>query len=100
MQTNVTVSEDQAVVRLQGRFDFNAHRDFREAIDAALASPAKSIAVDFGGVEYLDSSALGMLLMLRDRAKGIAREVTLTNCRGAVKQILDIANFGKLFSIE
>ena len=42
---------------------------------------------------------LGMLLMLRDRAKSAARDVTLANCRDAVKQILDIANFGKLFSI-
>jgi anti-anti-sigma factor len=50
-------------------------------------------------VDYLDSSALGMLLMLRDKAKGAAREVVLTKCTGAVKQVLDIANFGKLFRI-
>ncbi len=100
MQANVTVKEGKALVRLQGRFDFNAHREFREAIDTVLTSPASTIVVDFAGVEYLDSSALGMLLMLRDRAKGAASEVTLTGCRGAVKQILDIANFGKLFKID
>lgn len=100
MQASVTVTEGRAVIRLEGRFDFNSHRDFREAIDTVLASPASTIVVDLGSVEYLDSSALGMLLMLRDRAKGAAREVALTNCRGAVKQILDIANFGKLFSID
>lgn len=100
MQATVTVKEGRAVIRLQGRFDFNSHRDFREAIDTVMASPATAIVVDFTAVDYLDSSALGMLLMLRDRAKGVAREVTLTNCRGSVKQILDIANFGKLFSID
>lgn len=100
MQATVTVTEGRAVIQLQGRFDFNSHRDFREAIDAVLASPATGIVVDFGGVEYLDSSALGMLLMLRDRAKGAAREVSLASCRGAVKQILDIANFGKLFTVD
>ncbi len=100
MQANVTVNEGNVVIRLQGRFDFNAHRDFREAVDTALANPATAIVVDFSGVEYLDSSALGMLLMLRDRAKGAAREVALTSCRGAVRQILDIANFSKLFSID
>ena len=100
MQAIVTVKEGRAHIRLQGRFDFNAHREFREAIDTVLAGPATVVAVDFAGVEYLDSSALGMLLMLRDRAKSAAREVTLANCRGAVKQILDIANFGKLFKIE
>ena len=100
MQATVTVTEGRAVIQLEGRFDFNSHRDFREAIDAVLAGPATGIVVDFCGVEYLDSSALGMLLMLRDRAKGAAREVSLASCRGAVKQILDIANFGKLFTID
>ena len=100
MQATVTVNEGHAAIRLKGRFDFNAHREFREAIDAVLATPGSEIVVDFGDVEYLDSSALGMLLMLRDRAKGTAREVMLTSCRGAVKQILDIANFGKLFNID
>jgi anti-anti-sigma factor len=100
MQATVTVNEGRAVIRLQGRFDFNAHREFRDSIDTALAGPAGAIVVDFAGVEYLDSSALGMLLMLRDRARSAAREVTLAGCRGTVKQILDIANFGKLFKID
>lgn len=100
MQATVTVSEGRSVIRLQGRFDFNSHREFREAVETALSGASREIVVDLGSVEYLDSSALGMLLMLRDRAKGAAREVALANCRGAVKQVLDIANFGKLFSIE
>jgi anti-anti-sigma factor len=100
MQASVTVTDGRAVILLQGRFDFNSHRDFREAVDKALESPGSTITVNLAGVEYLDSSALGMLLMLRDRAKGAAREVTLTGCRSTVKQILDIANFGKLFSMD
>jgi anti-anti-sigma factor len=100
MQATVTHAEGIALIRLQGRFDFNAHRDFREAIDNALLETGRQIKVDLSGVDYLDSSALGMLLMLRDRSKGAGREVALTGCTGAVKQVLDIANFGKLFEIS
>jgi len=100
MQATITTADNKTTIRLQGRFDFNAHRDFREAVDTSLAAVGKSIVVDFGGVDYLDSSALGMLLMLRDRTKGAGREVRLTGCRGAVKQVLDIANFSKLFAID
>lgn len=99
MHANVTVGDTNAVIRLEGRFDFNAHRDFREAADTVLAGPATPIAVDFAGVDYVDSSALGMLLMLRDRARNAGRDVTLVACHGAVRQVLDIANFGKLFTI-
>ena len=57
------------------------------------------MAVDLGNVAYLDSSALGMLLMLRDKAKSSGKTVCLANARGSVRQVLDIANFGKLFPI-
>jgi anti-anti-sigma factor len=100
MQTSVTNDNGRSVIRLQGRFDFNAHRDFREAMDSAMADAgSKEVMVDLGAVEYLDSSALGMLLMLRDKAKGSDKSVSLANARGSVKQVLDIANFGKLFTI-
>ena len=100
MQATVTVTDGCATVSLAGRFDFNAHREFREAVDNAVSQSTKSITVDFEAVEYLDSSALGMLLMLRDKAKTAGRDVALVHCKGPVKQVLDIANFGKLFRIE
>ena len=100
MQANVISKDGRAEIRLLGRFDFNAHREFREAVDAALADiAATQLSVDLGGVDYLDSSALGMLLMLRDKAKVTGKSIALTNCRGVVKQVLDIANFGKLFNM-
>ena len=99
MEANVSNRDGKAVIILQGRFDFNAHREFREAVDQAVKDAAHDVHVDLGGVDYLDSSALGMLLMLRDRAKGAGKEVALANARGSVKQVIDIANFGKLFAL-
>lgn len=101
MQTTVMTTDARAVIKLEGRFDFNSHREFRECVDGVLQQGAiREVVVDLGGVDYLDSSALGMLLMLRDKARGCNKEVSLSNCRGAVKQVLDIANFGKLFAIS
>ena len=100
MDTNVTVASGRTVISLKGRFDFNAHREFREAVDQALQGDGQpEIQVDFSAVDYLDSSALGMLLMLRDKARGAGKTVALANCRGAVKQVIEIANFGKLFPV-
>lgn len=99
MQTSITNRDGNTVIVLNGRFDFNAHREFRETVDQAVREAVDKIHVDLGGVDYLDSSALGMLLMLRDKAKGAGKEVLLANARGAVKQVIDIANFGKLFAL-
>ena len=66
MQTNVSKSDGKAQVKLVGRFDFNAHREFRAAYEPLVGDASiKAVTVDFSGVDYLDSSALGMLLMLR-----------------------------------
>lgn len=99
MQVNVSNRNGKTAIVLQGRFDFNAHREFREAVDQAVKEAQREIQVDLGGVDYLDSSALGMLLMLRDKAKNASKEIELANARGAVKQVIDIANFGKLFTL-
>ena len=99
MQANVSNRDGKTCIVLQGRFDFNTHREFREAVDQAVKEAAREIQVDLGGVDYLDSSALGMLLMLRDKGKNAGKEVALANARGAVKQVIDIANFGKLFPL-
>lgn len=99
MQTSVSSSNGKTVVVLQGRFDFNAHREFREAVEAAIKEAGTAIQVDLSRVDYLDSSALGMLLMLRDKAKGAGKTVELANAKGSVKQVIEIANFGKLFAL-
>lgn len=99
MDASIAARDNQTVITLRGRFDFNAHREFRDAVDKAMAERATEVCIDLAGVDYLDSSALGMLLMLRDKAKGAGKSVSLANCRGAVKQVIDIANFGKLFPI-
>jgi len=101
MQTNVLSESGKATIKLVGRFDFNTHREFRAAYEPLVGDLAvQSVTVDFSGVDYLDSSALGMLLMLRDKLGGAGKEVALTGVRGNVKQVLDIANFGKLFQIS
>lgn len=100
METTIQLSNETATVKLAGRFDFNAHRDFREALDRLLAqTEAKSFVLDLGEVSYLDSSALGMLLLLRDKAKQVGKPVRLANVKGSVRQVLDIANFSKMFDI-
>lgn len=100
MQITMRADGKRAVVRLSGRFDFSAHREFRETIDTAVQNKdVEEVVVDLADVDYVDSSALGMLLMLREKANGAKKKLALANPRGVVKQALDIAHFEKIFSI-
>jgi len=100
MQISSAVDGDKGVLSLDGRFDFSSHRDFRAAYEKLLETPGlQEIDVNLSKVEYLDSSALGMLLLLREKADSKSKKVVLSGAHGTVKQVLDIANFGKLFSL-
>jgi anti-anti-sigma factor len=72
MQAKVEIVGGAATIALSGRFDFSAHQAFREACAAALdAAQIGELKVDLAGVDYLDSSALGMLLLLREKAQAV-----------------------------
>jgi anti-anti-sigma factor len=47
----------------------------------------------------MDSSALGMLLLLREHVDGVRERVRIINCNTEIRKILEIANFDKLFDI-
>lgn len=101
MSINTAVAGSTATIMMTGRFDFNVQRDFRDAYDPCLENAAvKLIEVNMAGVDYLDSSALGMLLMLRERATASGKSLKLSKPGSSVAQILEIANFSKLFTIE
>jgi len=85
------------VISIAGRFDFSSHPEFRGAFSAL--TPGINVIVDFSATTYIDSAALGMLLLLRDRV-GDARHIQLAGCKGQPDQVLRIANFHKLFRYE
>jgi len=103
MSLSTRISDDgtSVTIAISGRFDFGIHREFRNAYEKAeVKTPHPKFIVDLGGTEYMDSSALGMLLLLREHAGGDRSDVTIINCRPVIKEILDIANFDKLFTIK
>src|SRR5919109_3854207 len=100
MATKVQVTGDKVTLSLSGCFDFTAHWEFRRCYEKALQQAGvKGLEVDLGRVKYIDSSALGMLLLLKEDAERANQPITLVNCRGVVRRVLDVANFDKLFTL-
>ena len=89
----------ELTINIEGRFDFSSHQDFRRSYEGLSAKPA-SYKVDMNATSYLDSSALGMLLLLRDYAGGDNADISIVNCNDDVKKILSISNFEQLFKIS
>ena len=99
MQIKTFNDNGKARFVLSGSFTFDAYRDFKTEYTPILDSGTfKEMEIDLGGVEYLDSSALGMLLLLKERVG--SKPITLSNAKGTVKSVLEIANFHQLFTMK
>ena len=86
---------------MSGRFDFEVHRNFKNAYLSLIDNAAvREIGIEMSKVDYLDSAALGMLMLLNERAKEARKQVTLLNASGVALQVMEVANFSKIFNIK
>lgn len=95
---DVTDGGASVLIKITGRFDFNAHHDFRNVY--RNEKPSAAYTIDMSGTEYIDSSALGMLLLLREHAGNESANISITGCNEDIKKIFAISNFEKLFTIS
>lgn len=95
------VSNDEKIItiKVEGRFDFTHQKEFREAYKHH-STPGLLFQVELSGTEYMDSSALGMLLLLKEHADNCNSKVILQKPSEGIKKILDMANFGRQFDIQ
>ena len=102
MTISQSVSEDGYNVRIniKGRFDYKVSRDFRDTYRHVPGREGIAYYVDLRDVDYMDSSALGMLLLLREHAKNRGGEVIIEHPNEPVDKILKVANFEHLFTIN
>lgn len=94
--SNLSNDGSELTIAVQGRFDFSILQNFRSSYEKTKV--AKYL-IDLKESEYLDSSALGMLLALRDHAGGDNASISIINCNPDVKKILVITKLDELFTV-
>lgn len=89
---------ESKTLRLPNRFDYSFHRQFGEMYTPIVeGSDCNEIILDFTQVEYLDSSALGMMVLLQKKFSGKNGRIKIKGARGATEEILKMANMQKMF---
>ena len=93
-------SEGKDVIQIIGRFDFNERHNFKEAYSPFLEKSSESIIeINMAGVNYLDSSSLGMLMLLSEKAQLLGKSLLISHPNSLVSQIIDISNIAKISNI-
>ena len=98
ISTSISDDKKSATLKVDGRFDFSLHNEFRKTYKDMGIENGEYI-VDLSSTEYLDSSALGMLLLLKEHAEATSSKVKIVKANEEIKEILHIASFDKLFTL-
>lgn len=93
LMLQVDAQRDTITITLDGRFDLRTVTEFKHVF---TMSPRLWI-IDLTRVDYVDSSALGVLLLLRERVDNDPQRVHLRGLRGQPKAVLMMAKFDRLF---
>ena len=101
MTINKVIGENKRDITLsiQERFDFSLHQMFRDSY-ASADENGTVFKLDLSRTTYMDSSALGMILLLKDHAEKLSGQVVISKPNESVAKILEIAQFHRLMTIE
>ena len=88
-------------ISLPERFDFYHHKKFTSDYQKAfLDEDIKHLVLDFSRVLYIDSSALGMMVLLHRKALERQISTAIRGLHGQAEEIITIANMGRLYLVE
>ncbi|MFC0117036.1 STAS domain-containing protein [Pseudoalteromonas xiamenensis] len=99
LSTSASSDGKTLTIQIRGKFDFNLVQSFRQAY-AELRSGTEKVVIDLRETDYMDSSALGMLLNMKKTLGESVSSIHITNCRPQLKKILQISRFDKKFEID
>jgi anti-anti-sigma factor len=90
---------DGLVMALRGSFTFKDHHSFRALLDALRGAGSRHV-LDLSGLEFVDSAALGMLLIADDEARAAGWALTLRRPPPRVARLIEVAAMDSIFTIE
>jgi anti-anti-sigma factor len=86
---------DTVVVKLAGQLDMSATFTLEPELERLTRETAASaLVVDMAGVEFMDSSALGLLLATRQRLQADDVRFGVTNPSTPVRRLLELTDAG------
>lgn len=99
MEYTQTIEDGIMTITMQGQFTFSDNQSFRNIAEDVPKHGLSQVILDVADIDYVDSAALGMLLLLRDIAEKKHIAVTIKGAQSQVKKVFDVSRFDQLFKM-
>lgn len=92
------IINDEAVFSLEGRLDTITAPELEKALQESIDG-IKSLAFDFGNLDYISSAGLRVILAAQKLMAGKG-EMKVCNLNETVKEIFEVTGFSDILTIE
>ena len=100
MEMTALVKDDKMIIYLSGEIDHHSAREIREGVGRLIITHRpRTFIFDLEGVDFMDSSGLGLVLGRYRKIKEIGSDMYLTNAGERTKKILKMAGVDKIIKI-
>ena len=92
MEVIFKVLDDILIARVKGDVDHHNAAPVRNAIDTSMeAFGCKDLIMDLSGVDFMDSSGIGVVLGRYKKLAGRGGHLCISGCTGHMERVLDMA---------
>lgn len=100
MNFTKSVKGNHALIEMNGKFTFSDHADFKDLFELFKGDALETLEFDVEKLDFVDSAALGLLLLVRDEAEKHSTHLILIKPTGQVKKMFEISRFYELFDVK
>ena len=96
VESKLSHDDEDLLIYISGRFDFTLANDF---LNSYRNFPIKQkYVIDLSNVEFMDSAAIGMLLLLREFTDGKAI-IKIVRCSDDIKKVIAMSHIDRFIEM-
>ncbi|MEM7442334.1 MAG: STAS domain-containing protein [Pseudomonadota bacterium] len=99
-QSSDIVEDGHIIVRVIGKLDVIAAKEFEARLSAHIESPQPLIVLDFSECDYISSAGLRGILIAAKKSQTAKTTLVLAGMNKMVRQVFRVSGFDRMLDIE
>ncbi len=99
MNTRVEAREGVVIVHLEGDVDVSQALPLRDTLATAMGDGSGSVLLDLGGVDFIDSAGVGLLVTAHRRAQSANGALALAGVTPTVARVLELTRTDRVLRV-
>ena len=100
MKVDIKTENGKAIARLKGEIDHHNAKGLRTELDHYIVSvQPRELAIDFGGITFMDSSGIGLIMGRSKLMKECGGSLEIMNTQPYIRRVLKLAGVERIVKI-